>query len=127
MDVAIGQQADEVQGLAVLQAVVGQLDPGLRLVQRAGLDGLLHELGALGVDLAAAEGVVADLGVAHVVVGGQADGRAVRLEPRHGAGRHQLVERRGVGLLDSIAGAAVAAAHAIHDHEYDRFFIGIPS
>ena len=29
MDVAVGQQADEVQGLAVLQAVVGQLDPGL--------------------------------------------------------------------------------------------------
>ena len=72
MDVAVGQQADEVQRLAVLQAVVRQVDPGLGLVQGAGLNGLLHELCALRIDLAAAEGVVADLGVAHIVVRGQA-------------------------------------------------------
>ena len=122
MDVAVGQQADEVQRFAVLQAVVRQVDPRLGLVQGAGLNGLLHELCALRIDLAAAEGVVADLGVAHVVVRGQADGGAVGLEPRHGAGGHQLVERRGVGLLDRVAGAAVAASNAVHDHKYDRFF-----
>ena len=122
MDVAVGQQADEVQRFAVLQAVVRQVDPGLGLVQGAGLNGLLHELCALRIDLAAAEGVVADLGVAHIVVRGQADGGAVGLEPRHGAGGHQLVERRGVGLLDCVAGAAVAASNAVHDHKYDRFF-----
>ena len=86
MDVAVGQQADEVQRLVVLQAVVRQVDPRFGLVQGAGLNGFLHELCALRIDLAAAEGVVADLGVAHVVVRGQADGGAVGLEPRHGAG-----------------------------------------
>jgi len=122
MDVAVGQQADEVQRFAVLQAVVRQVDPRLGLVQGAGFNGLLYKLCALRIDLAAAEGVVADLGVAHVVVRGQADGGAVGLEPRHGAGGHQLVERRGVGLLDRVAGAAVAASNAVHDHKYDRFF-----
>ena len=122
MDVAVGQQADEVQRLAVWQAVVRQIDPRIGLVQGAGLNGLLHELCALRIDLAAAEGVVADLGVAHIVVRGQADGGAVCFEPRHGAGGHQLVERRGVGLLDCVAGAAVAASNAVHDHKYDRIF-----
>ena len=122
MDVAVGQQADEVQRPAVLQAVVRQVAPRLGLVQGAGLNGFLHELCALRIDLAAAEGVVADLGVTHVVVRGQADGGAVGLEPRHGAGGHQLVERRGVGLLDCVAGAAVAASNAVHNDKYDRFF-----
>lgn len=27
-----------------------------------------------------------------------------------------------VGLLDCVAGAAVAASNAVHDHKYDRFF-----
>ena len=88
MDVAVGQQAQEVQGLAVL-GVGGQLLPGLGLEQRAGLDALGDQLGALGVDLAAAEGVVAHFGVAHVVVAGQTHGGAVGLQPGVGAGGKQ--------------------------------------
>ena len=122
MDVAVGQQADEVQRFAVLQAVIRQVDPRLGLVQGAGFNGLLYKLCALRIDLAAAESVVADLGVAHIVVRGQADGGAVCFEPRHGAGRHQVVERRGVGLLDRVAGAAVAASNTVHNDKYDRFF-----
>ena len=121
MDVAVGQQAEEMQRMTGLR-VVDQLQPRLRLEQRAGFDGLLHELRALRVDLAAAEGVVADFAVAHVVIGGQTDGGAVGFEPRHGAGRHQAVEHGRLCLRHGIAGAAVAAANAIHNDQYDRFF-----
>ena len=121
VDVAVGQQAQEVEGLAVL-GVVGQLLPGLGLEQLAGLDALGHQLGALGVDLTAAEGVVAHFGVAHVVIAGQTDGSAVGLEPGVGAGGKTLDRVLGVGLLDSVAGAAVAAAHTVHDHKYNGVF-----
>ena len=122
MDVAVGKQTEEMQRLLVFLAVGNERLPGLRLIQRAGFNGLADELCALGVDLAAAERVVADLGVAHVVVGGKADSRAVRLEPRHGARGHQLVKIRRVRLLYRVAGAAIAATNAVHNHQYDRFF-----
>ena len=70
---------------------------------------------------APAERVVTDFGIAHVVVGGKTDGGAVRLEPRHGARRHELVEIRGVCLLDCVAAAAVAAADTVHDDQYNGF------
>ena len=122
VDVAVGKQTEEMQRLVVFLAVGNERLPGLRLIQRAGFNGLADELCALGVDLAAAERVVANLGVAHVVVGGKADGRAVRLEPRHGARGHQLVKIRRVRLLYRVAGAAIAATNAVHNHQYDRFF-----
>ena len=65
---------------------------------------------------------MADFAVAHVVIGGQTDGGAVGFEPRHGAGRHQAVEHGRLCLCHGIAGAAVAAANAIHNDQYDRFF-----
>ena len=121
MDVAVGQQAQEVEGFALLLRVGRQILPDLGLEDQSGLNGLVYQLGALGIDLAAAEGVVADLGVAHVVVGGQADGGAVGLEPGVGAGFQQLVEGGGLRKLDRVAGAAVAEAHAVHNDQYYGF------
>ena len=110
-----------MQRFAVVLAVGDQRFPGLRLVQRAGFNRLADELCALGVDLPAAERVVTDFAVSHVVVGGKTDGGAVRLEPRHGARRHELVEIRGVCLLDCVAAAAVAASDTVHDDQYNGF------
>ena len=121
VDVAVGQQAQEMKGLAVL-GVFGQLLPGLGLEESAGFNALGDQLGALSIDLAAAEGVVAHFGVAHVVVAGQTDGSAVGLEPGVGGGGEELVQSRGVGLLDRIAGAAVAAADTVHNYQYNGFF-----
>ena len=121
VDVAVGQQAEEMEGLAVFVAVRDEALPRLGLEQCACLDGLADELGALRVDLAAAEGIVTDLGVAHVVISGQADGRAVRLEPVVRAGGEETVEIRGICKLYCVAGAAVALADAVHDDQDNRF------
>ena len=75
-----GQQPDKVQrvasegGLHVLPASV--------LVDLPVGDVDVDKLGALGVDLARTQSVVANLGVAHVVRRGQAHSRAVRLRTR---------------------------------------------
>ena len=44
--------------------------PGFGLEQFAGLNRLLHQLGALGIDLTAAQGIVTYLRVTHVIVCG---------------------------------------------------------
>ena len=121
MDVAIGQQAQEMQGMAG-NGVGQQLLPGSGLIQRAGLNGLADELRALGINLAAAQGIVANLTVAHIVIGGQADGSAVGLQIRMGAGSEQMVQSRGIGVLHSIAAAAVALADTVHNDKYNGFF-----
>ena len=67
-------------------------------------DGLVHQRGALVVDAAAAEGVVADLAVAHVVVAGQADRGAVGAQRRRAApGAHSA---SSVGVAASLTASA---------------------
>ena len=120
VDVAVGQQTQEMQRLAG-QGIVQQLLPGFALIERAVFDGLADQLGALGIDLAAAKGIVAHLAVAHVIVGGQADGGAVGLQPGVGAGFQQMIQSGGFGVLHGIAAAAVALAHTVHNYQYNGF------
>lgn len=93
--IAVRQQAQEVEGFVLGQAIGYQVGPGFGLEQLTGCDGLLHQLGALGVDLTAAQGVVAYLRVAHIVVCGQADGSAVGLQPGVGVVLQQHIQGGG--------------------------------
>jgi hypothetical protein len=77
--------------------------PGLALPDRAGGDGVGDQRRALRVDLAGADGVVADLGVAHVLVGGHAHRGAVGAQGDVGVLREQAVEG---GLARGVDGAA---------------------
>ena len=120
VDIAVGQQAQEMERLSG-QSVGQQLFPGFALIQGAVFNGLADQLRALGINLAAAKGIVAHLAVAHVIVGGQADGGAVGLQPGVGAGFQQMIQRGGLGVLHSVAAAAVALAHAVHNYQYNGF------
>jgi len=121
MDVAVGQQTQEMQGVAVL-GVGDQVLPGVGRVESAAGNGLADQLGTLRVDLAAAQGVVAHFAVAHVLIGGQTDGGAVGFQIGVGAGGPKMIQRGGGSQLHGIAGAAVTFAYAIHNDQYDRFF-----
>ena len=88
--------------------------------QRAGRDRAADEHRALRVDLAGAERVVADLAVAHVVVGRQADRLAVRAQLGAHAGDPQPIERRRRRDRDRVGLVAGAAADAVHHDEHDR-------
>ena len=121
MDVAVGQQAQKMQRLAG-NGVGNQVFPGLGGIERAVFDGLANELRALRVDLAAAQRVVADLGVAHIVVSGQTDGGAVGFQVSMGAGGKQMIQRGGLSDRDRVAAAAVTLADAVHDNKNNGFF-----
>ena len=97
-------------------------DPGGRCKELAAFDGLAHQLRTLGVDLAAAQGVVAHLGVAHVVITGQTDGGTVGFQVSMGAGSKKTVQRGGLGYGNRVAAAAVTLAHAIHNNQNNGFF-----
>ena len=121
VNVAVGQQTQEMQGVTVL-CVGNQVLPGLGLEHGTAFDALLHQLCTLRINLTAAQGIVADLRVAHVVIGGQTNGSAVRLQPGVGAGSQQLVQGGGFCNGHSIAAAAVTLAHAVHNYKYNGFF-----
>ena len=108
--------------LVIMDGVGSQLLPGLGLVDGAVFNGLANQLGTLGVDLAAAEGVVTDLGVAHVFVAGQTDSGAVGLQIGVRASCEKIVQSGGLGDHNSIAAAAVTLADTVHDYENNRFF-----
>ena len=122
MDIAVGEQPQEMHGLVIFHAVFGEILPSGRAEQRTILNALPHQLGALGVDLAAAKGVVANLRVAHVLIGGKPHSGTVGFEPGVGAGGKELVEVGSLGNRHSVAAAAVALANAVHDDQYNRFF-----
>ena len=121
MDIAVGQQPQEMQRLAG-NGVGDQVFPGLGGIQRAVFDGLTDKLRALGVDLTAAQRVVADLGVAHIVVRGQTDGGAVGFQISMGAGGKQAIQRGGLSDGNRVAAAAVTLADTVHDNKNNGFF-----
>ena len=86
-----------------------------------GLDRPLHALGALVEDPPGAENVVSNLGVAHVGVGGQPDGGAMREQRAvQGATLAQPVEGRRMGGCDRVEGIGRAHPDAIHDGQHHR-------
>ena len=121
MDVAVGQQTQKMQRLAG-NGVGDQVFPGLGGIERAVFDGLADKLCALRINLTAAKSVVADLGVAHIIVRGQTDGGAVGFQISMGAGGKQMIQCGGLGNRDRIAAAAVTLADAIHDNKNNGFF-----
>ena len=79
VDIAIGQQAQEVHRSMIL-ALVYQFLPGLCGKHISAFDGLVYQLCALAVDLAAAQCIVADLTVPHITVARQTDSDTMCLD-----------------------------------------------
>jgi hypothetical protein len=78
VDVAVRQEADEVQRGAARDDLGHEIAPGRAPEQRAGGERCAHQLRALIEHPAGAERVVPDLAVAHVGVARHAHRRAVR-------------------------------------------------
>ncbi len=77
MHVAVGKQPQKVQRAALFGGGDHFL-PSVALPQMAAGDGFGDQFRALGEHAAGADGVVADLAIAHVFVAGHADGLTVR-------------------------------------------------
>ena len=122
MNVAVGKQTEEMKCLAAADAVGNQLFPCFRGKQCAVFNGFADQLCALRVHLAAAERVMTDLGVAHVIIAGKADCRAVCFEPGIRTGIKKTVERGCFCHCNSIAAAAVTLSDAVHNNQNNGFF-----
>ena len=112
--VAVGEEAQEVDGAALL-ACSHHVLPALSVPHGAGVDGLGDELGPLGEDAAGADGVVAHFGVAHVVIGRHADGGAVGAQLNPGLGGHQGLQGRRAGRCHSVPFDAAGKPYAVQD------------
>ena len=77
MHIAIGKQTDEVDHSPTGLGAGNDLLPGLALPDRAGGNGVGNQRSALAIDLAGTDGIVANLGIAHVLIGRHADRGAV--------------------------------------------------
>ena len=122
--VAVGEQAEQVDHAAAGAFAVfrrgDDLAPGLPGPDRAGGNGIGHQRGPLRINLAGADRVVADLGIAHVLVGRHAYRGAVGAQAHVGISGEQAVEhglaRRGDGAAELVLRQAVA----VHDDRDDR-------
>ena len=113
--VAVREQADEVHRGRVSNAVVFELFPCGRIENIAAFDCFFNEFCALRIDLTATERVVTDFTVAHIVVAGKTDRRAVRLDVGVGAFFEKSVKRRSVCQSYGIAESRLGLANAVHN------------
>lgn len=122
VNVAVREQPEEVQGRVVVLDIGDQLFPCLGRKHLARFDGVGNQLSALCEYLSRAEGIVSDLAVAHVIVGGESYRRAVRLQGNHRIFSHQHIEVRRVGGLHRVGNRVGRESHAVHHDDHNRSF-----
>ncbi len=96
------------------------LVPGFAGEDGAAMDRLVDQSRPLGEDPPGPQGIMADLGIAHIIIGGQADRLAVGLQSQHQPFLHQQVEGRGVGDMHSVALVVRPDTDTVHDDGYHR-------
>ena len=122
MDVAVGEQTDEMERGILIDDVACDFLPGLAFEHLTGLDVVADELGALRENAAGTDGVVTDFGVTHVCVAGQTDGETVGLQLRVRAVFEHPVQIGLVGGGDGVAVRVFSETDTIHDDENDGAF-----
>ncbi len=122
MDVSVAQKTDEVQRRGVVLDVPNELLPRLAFIHRFGLDRGLDQLRSLTEDPAASHRVVPDLAVAHIIVTGQSNRRAMGFQLRPGVVPVEAIESLRHGGGDRIPFFVLAEAHPVHDQQDDGSF-----
>ena len=120
MHIAVGEQAEQVQGTTALQTVVGHRAERLGAEEGAVGDGLADAGRPLVEDQARPHRQMPDLGAAEIGGRGQADKGAVRQQAGMRVFAPQAVEIRRVRPGNGILRPAGAHAPAIHDDEQHR-------
>ncbi len=115
VDIAVGHQPVEVYRSSG-HSGLNHLLPSLAPENTARGNGLVDQFRSLGEDTARAQGIVSDLGIAHVLVRGQTDRFAVGLEADHERLLQESVQYRSVRDKNSVAFILRPQADAVHDH-----------
>ena len=124
VDVTVGEQTEEVEGAAVLY-VGNDLLPSGGDKHLAGLNRLGYQLRTLCENLTGAQGVVTNLGVTHIVIGGQTDSGAVCLQLYGGIRSHYALQIGHIGAGYGVGFALSSETDTIHnDGEYRTLYAG---
>ena len=123
VNIAVGKKTDKVQLAAILLQIIYSALPGIRLINLAGLNALINELGSLRIDLTAAKCVVAYLRIAHVVIAGKADCRTACLDRGVRPLGHELINLRLVSMHNRISLVLLCPANAVHYYQNYWFHI----
>ena len=116
MNVAVRQQSQEMH-LSVMSLREGNgFFPGSGFIDLAALDRFVDQLGALRIDLPAAERVMSDFGVAHIAVGRKSDSSAAGFDRRMRPFGHQFVQLGFIRVQNGIAHVFLGPADAVHNN-----------
>ena len=96
--------------------------PRFTLKHFAGTDRFGNEFRALGEHASRPHGIVSDLGIAHIGIGGQTDRGSMRFQLCAGKRFHELVKKRRGGIKNGIAFFVFAEANPVHDRKDNRSF-----
>jgi len=118
--IAVGKQTDEVQHAAPGLGPCNDLLPGLALPDGAFGDGIGDQSRTLGIHLAGADGIVADFGIAHVVIGGHANGSPVRTQTDVRGFGEEAVQIGFAGSGNGAPDIGLRQAVAVHDDHDNR-------
>lgn len=120
VDVAVAEEADEVERAVLCTDVFGDFLPGVAFENFAGDDGILDEGCTLVVHLACTDGVVAHFRVTHVFVRRHTDSATVSLQKHVRVHLEEIVENRSAGGLDGVTFDLIGDTKTIHHDGYDR-------
>ena len=115
--IAVREKPDEMKDGIICLAIVPTSLPGLGGINLSAVNGFIHQLRALGIDLTAAQRVMSHFAVAHVIIAGQTHSRSVRLQRDMRAPCHQPVQRRRMSLRYRISQMSFADPDTVH---YDQ-------
>ena len=116
MHVTVRKKTDKVKCAIVCLCVRNKALPCVRRKHLAAFDRLGNQLCALRKYLTCAKCVVTDLGVTHVVIGGQTNCRTVSAERYHRVLCHKHIESGCVSRCDSICLGCGSDSHAVHNN-----------
>ena len=119
VNIAIGEQAKKMQR-SLCTHMSDELLPAIRLKNAPIFKREIDQLGALSVNLATAQRIMADLGIAHIAIAGQAYSRAVSLEGTERPFFCQGTQCGNIRMENRIAMILGGPAHTIHDDEKQR-------
>ena len=124
VNVAVAEKSEEMESRVVFFAVRNKFFPDIGSVHTAAFDGFVYKFCALRINLSAAESVMSDLAVSHIVIGRKSDRRAVSLYLCPRIGSHERIQRRLICRSNGIAVFFVRDTYAVHNDEYN-FFVHI--
>ena len=126
VNVSVGKETDKVELAAGVFHIGNKFFPGLAFEHGPGFDRGGYEFGSLGKNPAAADGVVAYLAVAHILVGGKTNRGTMRLEAGNRTGLMKFRERFHVRVGDCVAFGVLSVSDAVHYNKHDRAFPALP-